>query len=86
MENIVSLGFRAPTASQQESVRMSGKHNQAIYGKCERRKRKANEAETEPGSFPVYLARLSFSNWFSPWRLKKTERVREGEKERISIL
>lgn len=54
-------------------MKMSGKHNHAICGKCEMRKREGNEAYTEQFSFPAYLGRLSFSNCFSPWRYKHRE-------------
>lgn len=47
VENIVSLVLKAPTASQQGSMRVSGKHNQAICGKCERRKREGNETDSQ---------------------------------------
>lgn len=80
--NIVYLGFKAPTASQRGSMRMSGKHNQTICGKCERRKRKGNEAGKQQGCFPVYLARLSVSNCFSPWRLKKGKKKKTEKRER----
>lgn len=66
--NIVCLGFKVPTASQQGSVRLSGTHNQAICGKCQRGKREGNEARVQAdlGCFPIYLATFTFPNYFSP--------------------
>lgn len=66
VESTVYLGFKAPIASQQGSVRMSGKHNQAFCGKCERSKKQGNEACMWPGCFPVYLATLTVPNCFAP--------------------
>lgn len=84
VESIVYLGFKAPIASQQGSVSMSGKHNQAFCGKCERSKAQGNEAYLWPGCFPVYLAILTVPNCFAPWRLEKTEKEEKALRENFN--